>query len=55
MLGGAPDQGADAAKLHARDIQRAVQHDERTETKMLTRVRITFRRVFRRRNRPASP
>jgi hypothetical protein len=55
MLGGAPDQGVDAAKFHAQDIQHAVQHDERAETKMLTRVRLILRRVFGRQNPPASP
>ena len=55
MMGGAPDQGVDAAKLHAQDIRHAVQHDERAETKMLTRVRLTLRRIFRRRNPPAAP
>jgi len=55
MIGGAPDQGVDAAKFHAQDIRNAVQHDERAETKVLTRVRLIVRRVFRRESPPASP
>jgi hypothetical protein len=51
----APDQGVDAAKFHAKDIQRAVQRDQRTEAKMLARVRLILRRVLRGQNPPASP
>ena len=50
-----PDQGAEAAKYHAQDIQRAVQRDERAETKMLAWVRLILRRVMGRQNPPASP
>jgi hypothetical protein len=55
MLGGAPDQGVDAAKFHTQDIQRAVQHDERAQTEILTRIRLILRRVFGRKNPPAAP
>jgi hypothetical protein len=50
-----PDQGVDAAKFHAQDIQRAMQRDERAEAKMLTWVRLILRRVMGRQNPPASP
>ena len=55
MLGGAPDQGVDANKFHDNELQRAMQRDQRAETKMLTQVRLILRRVLRRRNPPASP
>lgn len=55
MIGGVPDQGVDAAKVHAQDIQRAMRRDQRDETKMLTWVRLLVRRVLGRENPPASP
>lgn len=52
---GAPDQYRDEAKLHAADLQRAMQRDQVAKTKMLTRLRLIVRRVLGRQNPPASP
>ncbi len=52
---GAPDQYGDAAKLHAEELQRAMQRDQLAKTKKRTRVRIIVRRILGRRNPPASP
>jgi hypothetical protein len=43
---GAPDQFGDAAKLHAGELQRAMQRDQLRKTKRLTRVRLIVRRVL---------
>lgn len=52
---GAPDQFGDAAKLHAEDLQRAMQRDQLNKTKRLTRVRLVVRRILGRQNPPAAP
>jgi hypothetical protein len=44
----------DAAKFHAQDLQRAMQRDQRAETKMLSRVRLILRHVLGHQNPPAS-
>jgi hypothetical protein len=49
---GAPDQYGDSAKLHAQDLQRAMQRDQLAETKKLTRLRLIVRRVLGRQNPP---
>lgn len=47
----APSVAAEA-RFHAQDIQRAVQHDQRTQAKMMSRVRLIWRRIP---GRPATP
>jgi hypothetical protein len=54
-MGSAPDQYGDAARFHAQELQRAMQRDQRAETKMLTRARLILRRVLGRQNPPVSP
>jgi hypothetical protein len=54
VLGG-PDQYTDAAKLNAKDLQRAMQRDQLATTRMLSRVRLIVRRVMGRKNPPVSP
>jgi hypothetical protein len=51
---GAPDQYGDAAKVHAGDLQRAMQRDQLGKTRKLARVRLIVRRVLGRQH-PASP
>jgi hypothetical protein len=51
---GAPDQFADEAKLHARDLQRARQGARRGKTKKLAQVRLIVRRILGRQNPPAA-
>ena len=43
---GAPDQYGDAAKLHAGELQRAMQRDQLRKTKKLTRARLLLRRIL---------
>jgi hypothetical protein len=52
---GAPDQYGDEAKLHAADLQRAMQRAQLAKGKKLTRLRLIVRRVLGRQNPPASP
>jgi hypothetical protein len=54
-MSGAPDQYVDAAKVHAADLQRAMQRRELAKTRKLARVRRIVRRLLGRQNPPASP
>jgi hypothetical protein len=54
-MSGAPDQYTDAAKLHAADLQRAMQRRERPRTRKLARVQLILRRLLGRENPPGSP
>ena len=47
---GAPDQYGDAAKLHAEDLQRAMQRDQLAKTKKRIRLRLIVRRLLGRQN-----
>lgn len=50
-----PDQGADAARFHAKEIQASVQRDERAQAEMLSWVRRIVRRILGRQAPPESP
>jgi hypothetical protein len=51
-----PDQGTDAAKEHAKDIQRmrGTQHDKPGRTTMLAQLRLILLRITGRQTPPAS-
>jgi len=50
-----PDQDVAAAKLRAQEVQRARQRAQPAKSRKPGRVRLIFRRVLGRENRPASP